>query len=128
MTIEYVTTEELGRRIRRKEKLLVVDVRDDDYLGGHIKGSKNMPSRRLAEQLPQLVRESADEKTVVFHCMLSQVRGVKAARMYEEARRMMGYDEEAQKILILQGGFQEWQRMHGPDPELTAEWIKDLWD
>ena len=65
-----------------RDKVAVVDVRDEDFYGGHIKGSLNIPAGEFNEdagvdnaidQLPKAVN------TCVVHCMLSQVRGPRSA-------------------------------------------------
>ncbi|KAH6635006.1 hypothetical protein B0J18DRAFT_462147 [Chaetomium sp. MPI-SDFR-AT-0129] len=66
--------------------IAVIDVRDDDYIGGHIKGARNVPSRQLDAMLPTLVRQLRDKDTVVFHCALSQQRGPNAALRYLRER------------------------------------------
>ncbi|KAK3306739.1 uncharacterized protein B0T15DRAFT_528120 [Chaetomium strumarium] len=66
--------------------IAIIDVRDDDYIGGHIKGSQNVPSRTLDAMLPALVRQLQDKETVVFHCALSQQRGPTAALRYIRER------------------------------------------
>lgn len=53
---------------------LVVDVRDDDYHGGNIKGSLNLPSREFLMNVDGLVKKTKDVPIVIFHCSLSQVR------------------------------------------------------
>ena len=55
---------------------VIVDVRDDDYIGGNIKGSLNYPSYAFEECVDELVEKTKDVKTVVFHCALSQQRSV----------------------------------------------------
>lgn len=60
----------------------VIDVRDDDHIGGHIKDSINIPSQTLDAQLPTLLRKLEGKRTVVFHCALSQQRGPSAALQY----------------------------------------------
>ncbi|KAJ4406926.1 Cdc25 phosphatase Ibp1 [Neurospora sp. IMI 360204] len=75
--------------------LAIIDVRDDDYIGGHIKGSQNVPSRKLDAMLPTLVRQLQDKETVVFHCALSQQRGPSAALRYiRERERLMPKEVE----------------------------------
>jgi rhodanese-related sulfurtransferase len=62
--------------------MAVVDVRDDDYEGGHIKGCVHSPSASLLSGgVDQLREKLKDTPVVVFHCALSQVRGPKAARV-----------------------------------------------
>jgi rhodanese-related sulfurtransferase len=64
---------------------VVVDVRDDDRAGGHIKGSINVPSNGFLMAVDELVRDTLKKEveTVVFHCALSQVRYVYSAACYE---------------------------------------------
>ena len=54
----------------------IVDVRDDDWYGGNIKGSRNSPSHGFLSKVDELVAQTKDVPTVIFHCALSQVRYV----------------------------------------------------
>lgn len=67
-------------------KVAVVDVRDDDYVGGHIKSSINVPSSSLDYRMPQIIRTLDDKEMVVFHCALCQQRGPGAALRYLRER------------------------------------------
>jgi rhodanese-related sulfurtransferase len=61
--------------LSKDNKLAVVDVRDDDYEGGHIKGCIRAPSVKLLDGgIEQLREQVKDTPTLVFHCALSQVR------------------------------------------------------
>lgn len=129
----------------------VIDVRDDDYIGGHIKGAQNVPSRSLDAKLPTLVRQLQDKETVVFHCALSQQRGPSAALQYiRERERLLpslqkaasaaaatsseeGTGEEKakpvqQKVYVLDRGFVGWQEVYGTDERLTEGYRKELWE
>lgn len=53
----------------------IVDVRDDDYIGGHIPGTLNIPSRQFPSRVDALVDQLEDREAVVFTCALSQQRG-----------------------------------------------------
>lgn len=57
-----------------------------DHIGGHIKGSRWVPSHQFDEWLPTLLRQLEDTKTVVFHCALSKQRGPSAALQYMRER------------------------------------------
>ena len=102
-----------------RARTVVVDVRDDDHVGGHIKGSLHVPSRNFYERVHKLVVDvddpakrtavegvaasirdddkakeedgagGDDRRRIVFHCSLSQQRGPKAARAYVEARDLL---------------------------------------
>lgn len=54
----------------------VVDVRDDDWHGGNIKGSYNAPSRDLLIKMDDLIDKTKNIPLLIFHCALSQVRWV----------------------------------------------------
>ena len=97
----------------------VIDVRDDDYIGGHIKGAQNVPSSTLDYRMPELVRTLKGKEKVIFHCALSQQRGPTAARMYlREKDKAIAREEDQQvgssgkqEVFILEGGFTQWQRV-----------------
>ena len=67
-------------------KVAVIDVRDDDHVGGHINSSIHVPSSSLDYRIPEIVRTMADKEIVVFHCALSQQRGPTAALRYLRER------------------------------------------
>lgn len=70
--------QELSAIIKSDKKPLkdyvVIDVRDEDWSGGHIKGSFNHPSERFLEEVDDLVAKTRHIPIVVFHCALSQAR------------------------------------------------------
>ncbi|KAL2760163.1 hypothetical protein ACRALDRAFT_1059947 [Sodiomyces alcalophilus JCM 7366] len=115
----------------------VIDVRDDDYIGGHIKGSINVPSHTLDAMMPSLVRRLQDKKTVVFHCALSQQRGPSAALQYLRERDRLVKPEAGatesdesdpnQLVYLLDRGFVGWQETYGEDERLTEGYNKELW-
>ena len=105
--------------------LAIIDVRDSDYIGGHIKSSQHMPSGSLDAHLPELVRTLRDTKSVVFHCMLSQQRGPGAALRYlRERERVVG---AGQNVFVLEGGFSAWQQKYGEDERVTEGYDKEMW-
>ena len=128
-----------------------------DHIGGHIRGSRWVPSHKFEEWLPTLLRQLEDTKTVVFHCALSKQRGPSAALRYIREREAKFGEESveapagtgiredekpaekeedgdsrakpiAQRVCVLRGGFQKWQEAHGPDESLTEAYVKDLWE
>lgn len=107
-----------------------------DYIGGHIKGCRNVPSVQLDARMPTLVRQLKDKKTVVFHCALSQVRGPAAALKYLRQRDglLSNLGESGslaatggQEVYILTEGFTAWQAAYGSDERLTEGYRKELW-
>lgn len=65
---DIVSSKEAGR------DYIVIDVRDDDFAGGHVKGCLRAPFQQYEDGLSQLVFRVKDIPIVIFHCTLSQVR------------------------------------------------------
>ncbi|KAF1813386.1 Rhodanese-like protein [Eremomyces bilateralis CBS 781.70] len=112
--------------------IAVIDVRDSDYIGGHILGCQNVPYANLDWKMPELVRELKNKDTVVFHCALSQQRGPSAALQYlRERERLLsgeaGGEKNVQEVVVLDGGFTKWQETYGTDEKLTEGYLKDIW-
>lgn len=123
----FISAKELATFLRNPEnKIAVVDVRDDDYEGGHIKGCIHSPSTGFLDGGVESVREKTKETpVVVFHCALSQVRGPKAARIYaettDEVRKRGGDAPIPQEVLVLRGGFTEFQALFRHDKDLVED-------
>lgn len=155
--LQYMSRETLAQKITSSAdetlpaNTTVIDVRDSDHIGGHIRGSTWVPSSSLDYKVPSLVRELRDKEVVVFHCALSQQRGPSAALRYlRERERLdpgrgevreegegveksgegeMGEKEgKAQRVYVLKGGFTEWQEKYGEDQKLTEGYQKDIWE
>jgi len=132
MVVKYITGDELAG-IMKSDKVpnqdyLVVDVRDDDYHGGNIKGALNMPSRHFLMNVDGLVKKAKDVPVVVFHCALSQVRGPKAARIYEETRQnVLSDSNDDHQVYVLRDGFSQFQVKYKDDPTLVENWDEDVW-
>ncbi|KAF7364947.1 Rhodanese domain-containing protein [Mycena venus] len=131
--MKYISGDELAQMIKSDkvahQDYLVVDVRDDDYAGGNIKNALNLPSRDFQMGVYNLVQKNADIKVVVFHCALSQMRGPKAARIYEETRNNLNLaQDKPQEIYVLSHGFTEFQRKFKDDPVLVENWDKEVWE
>ncbi|KAI4602436.1 hypothetical protein KJ359_009679 [Pestalotiopsis sp. 9143b] len=114
--------------------IAIVDVRDDDHIGGHINGSLHFPSRSLDAMMPTLLRKLEGKETVVFHCALSQQRGPSAALRYMRERADLvdkaakqGKEEKPQTVYVLDRGFVGWQEVYGTDKRLTEGYRTELW-
>ncbi len=87
-TLQRISRERLSSILLSPEssKVAIVDVRDDDHVGGHIHSSIHVPSSILDQRTPEIVDSLADKEVVVFHCALSQQRGPGAALRYLRER------------------------------------------
>ena len=119
-----ISREKLAELVSAKTAgLSVIDVRDSDYIGGHIINCQNIPTSTHDYRMPELVRTLRNQDTLVFHCALSQQRGPGSALRYlRERERMTDRGEvgvrkdgedlaSVQKVLVLEGGFVKWHEM-----------------
>lgn len=93
-------------------KKVVVDVRDDDWEEVQcIPGSINLKSSLLTEEVLEefINKEHSTNGTTdfIFHCMYSQVRGPKAARMAISIRDRLDIPIE---IYVLKDGIIGWRK------------------
>jgi len=133
----FISARQLAAMVKTEGKVLgkdfaIVDVRDDDYAGGHIKGAIHQSSKTLPHGGVEEIREKTkDVPSVVFHCLLSQVRGPESARLYAastaELRRNGGRAPIDQEILVLRGGFIEFQSLYKDDKDLVEDYDPTVW-
>jgi rhodanese-related sulfurtransferase len=135
--LHYIRREQLASLLSSPDttsKIAVIDVRDSDHVGGHIRSSLWVPINTLDYRVAELIRTLKTKEKVVFHCALSQQRGPSAALRYARERaRMFGKEEDGkegkkQEVCVLEGGFMMWQSKYGKDEKLTEGYVKDLWD
>lgn len=90
----YIDQDELVALLKdESERLLVVDTRDDDVGGGHVRGALHCPDGTFLhgglDKVLSCVKERAGATdkpvTVVLHCMESARRGPRCARWLAEA-------------------------------------------
>ena len=92
-------------------RVAIIDVRDEDFEGGCIPGAVNVPSESFDDRVVSLVDELRNHDMVVFHCMLSQVRGPScAARFATQLKKVEGHSVE---VRVLANGFKGWSRRFG---------------
>lgn len=95
--VESIGRDELRKRLRRGDVVLV-DVRSpDEFNAGHIEGARSVPLDELEERMAEL---PADQE-VVAYC-----RGPFCAYAHEAVRRLRGTGREARR---LEDGWPEWQ-------------------
>ncbi|CAK7902975.1 CDC25-like phosphatase Ych1p [[Candida] anglica] len=114
-------------------RFAVIDVRDSDYIGGHIKGCYHYPAGNFHYTLPELYKRLIDNgiNDVVFHCALSQVRGPSSTLKFLrsindlEAKDQQYFDNV--NVWVLRGGFTKWQEEYGKDLEVTEGYDEEIW-
>jgi rhodanese-related sulfurtransferase len=102
--MSYISVSELAVKLKeRPEAILVVDVRQDDYVDGCILGSLHVPFDQFPEPAMTAIRSkiSSDTKMIVTHCHYSQNRGPKAAQIIASTIDRV-------PAACLQGGWTAW--------------------
>ena len=100
--VEAIGRDELRKRMRRGEVLLV-DVRPgEEYEAGHIEGSRSIPIDELEEHLAELPAD----REVIAYC-----RGPFCAYAHEAVRRLRAAGHDAKR---LEDGWPEWRLAGGP--------------
>ncbi|CAO3612886.1 unnamed protein product [Mucor fragilis] len=127
----YAEAEEVMDLVRDPSKqpgkdYIIVDVRGEDYKGGHIPGSINIPANEMYDKANDLIREYSQVPKIYFHCALSQVRGPKSARIYAETLNNLGTETE-QKVKILRFGFEGWHDKYSKEKDLIEDYDEVIW-
>ncbi|PSC71887.1 Rhodanese [Micractinium conductrix] len=98
-------------RGEERGKVLVVDVRDSDFSGGHIKGAINVVASQFYDDATVekfIARFCRDVETVVFHCYLSQQRGPFCAQRLAERLEAQGCSQP--EVCVMAGGWKRFRR------------------
>lgn len=111
----FITSGDLTELIKQKEtsnnQLKLVDVRDVDFKGGHIKGAVNITIDNFESEifLNDFLEECKEENinNIVYYCQYGQVRSVKA---YDRTKKYIDDNKcnIGANIYVLQGGFEEY--------------------
>jgi rhodanese-related sulfurtransferase/predicted transcriptional regulator len=105
--VEAISREELVKRLRGNDVVLV-DVRPaEEFDAAHIDGAVSIPLDELDERLAELPADSE----IVAYC-----RGTLCAYAHEAVRRLRAEGRSARR---LEGGWPEWQLAEQAEPTLT---------
>jgi len=144
-SITFVEPSDLAALLRLQQKqqsvpqTRILDVRDDDFAGGHIKGCIHIPCWDLLSPQPLSSEQGTLSMTaldmfieqyctrenttrIVCHCYLSQQRGPMAARRIAE--RLEQLQETGRYILpddvwVLKHGWRRFARLYATEDDLV---------
>lgn len=95
--IPQITAEELRERLHAGEKLVLIDVREDDEVAhGMISGAQHIPMG----EIPARTADIPEDQEVVFICR----SGARSQRVCEYLQHQFGY----RSIANLSGGMIDW--------------------
>lgn len=107
----YITATEVLELVRKGTATVVVDVREDDHAGGHIKGSVHVPAPTFRSNPGKYLQLAEGKDNVVFHCMFSQYRGPSSANAFIDAWNKRAVTDpkytglSPPEVYIMAGGF-----------------------
>lgn len=116
--VSYISVKDLTSKLRDGASITIVDVREDDRAGGHIKSSVHVPAYDFSRAMSTFLPDWASKEAVVFHCMMSQVRGPTCARAFANAvdeALKKGDVAKVPQVLVLEGGFREFASNYSDD-------------
>jgi Cdc25 family phosphatase len=122
--LEFIQPLELAELLQNNfsDTTAVIDCRDEDFKGGHIKGCTHVSSESLEDDavLYDLAISTRSCKHVVVHCMKSQERGPMTAfrlinRLAIILEEQQGDNSNTNKpaVVVLRGGYEEFVRSCG---------------
>ncbi|TMW68817.1 hypothetical protein Poli38472_006285 [Pythium oligandrum] len=123
---EYIASSELATALRHptEPRPIVVDVRDVDFAGGHIRTAINVPEWKFNDDanVDDLVERYKDEKQLVFHCMLSQVRGPKCAKRFLTRLQAVVKENAPRPVVqVLVGGYARFSELYKGETDLLED-------
>ena len=90
---------------------VIIDVRDTDFAGGHIRSAVNIPEDNFMDDddVDALVDKYKEEDIIIFHCMKSQVRGPSCAKRLKARMEVLLEHKHKPQVLILHGGYERFR-------------------
>ena len=115
--MNFISPNALIKALASGQKVLVVDVRDEDFIGGNIPNAINIPASEYDAKV--ISDQIKDFSTVIVHCMYSQVRGPKVGRYLKR-------DYPEKDIKVLEGGFTGYLNEVLKNQSIETETIENL--
>ncbi|KAK3296686.1 Rhodanese-like domain-containing protein [Chaetomium fimeti] len=110
-----------------KRDFVLIDLRRNDFEGGTIRGSLNLPAQSLPLTLPTIYAtfKAANLRKVIFYCGSSKGRGSRAAGWLADHIAAAG--DSDMKSLALAGGIKGWAGAGGEFVEWMDGYEAAVW-
>ncbi|GAB1315227.1 Arsenical-resistance protein 2 [Madurella fahalii] len=107
---------------------VLVDLRRNDFDGGTIRGSINLPAQSLYPTLPTLFTmfKAAGMRKIIFYCGSSRGRGSRATGWLADHISSAG--DTSMQSLALAGGIKGWAKAGGEYVEWMDEYNAAVWE
>jgi len=106
---DHLTSSEVASLLRDPDRsdYAIIDVRENDRVGGHILRSIQWRADTFAGSLDKFYDEYGKTKQVIFYCGSSRGRGSRCAAWYQDYLNGKGNTES--KACVLEGGYYGWR-------------------
>ncbi|KAG1775513.1 S-adenosyl-L-methionine-dependent methyltransferase [Suillus placidus] len=106
---DHLTSGEVASLLRdpNRSDYAIIDVRENDRVGGHVLGSVQWRADSFAGSLDRFYDEYGKTKQVIFYCGSSKGRGSRCAAWYQDYLNGKGNTES--KACVLEGGYHGWR-------------------
>ncbi|KAG6824624.1 hypothetical protein H0H92_006313 [Tricholoma furcatifolium] len=94
-------------------KFAVIDVRRNDYEGGHVRGSENWHAQTFYDNLPTFFEKHKETEQVIFYCSSSSGRGPR----YQDY--LNKNEVTSSTAYVLRGGIKAWLGKYSDQSELV---------
>ena len=101
-------------------KYEIIDVRESDRIGGHIKGATNVPADQFELQIAEVQEKVKGKDYVILHCQESIKRSPRCLRLLRK------FITGPCALVILEGGFDQWVRKFWKT-EFVENYDDDYW-
>ena len=125
MSISYLQPDALVELLKdphRQCSVVVLDVRDDDFEGGHVRGCINIPAYDFrGEAIDRFIENHLCDcvEMCVVHCYLSQQRGPLCARRLAERLLQLERGGKPQ-VRVLAHGWRRFGILYGDDAQVCC--------
>eukprot|EP01100_Stratorugosa_tubuloviscum_P000668 TRINITY_DN1148_c1_g1_i1.p1 TRINITY_DN1148_c1_g1~~TRINITY_DN1148_c1_g1_i1.p1 ORF type:complete len:182 (-),score=82.20 TRINITY_DN1148_c1_g1_i1:114-659(-) len=121
-----IGAENLAELIRKREDFQVIDVRDQDFVGGNVVGAVNISHSTFESRSEELVQRYGGKKYVVFNCMHGQLRSPASALGF--VQKLKQHSLSADNVFVLSGGFQEFLVKFGKEAGMIENFDQKYWN
>ncbi|KAL4892741.1 Rhodanese-like domain-containing protein [Aspergillus ambiguus] len=127
-TAASITREEVLQWMREGKQAgkdyVLVDLRRNDFEGGTIRGSLNLPAQSLYPSLPTVysLLSAGGVKHILWYCGSSSGRGTRAANWFADF--LEDRNDSSIRSLVLQGGIKGWVGA-GPEYQELMEGLEE---
>ncbi|KAI9291761.1 Rhodanese-like protein [Neoconidiobolus thromboides FSU 785] len=136
--IEFIDPKQLAEdilndKLRVNDDIAIVDVRDNDFVGGNVTGVINSPSKKYEDEKQELYNRVKDKKRVIFYCGSSTGRGPRIAGFYKDFLNQRQKEDDFdgnkdQKVEVLSYGFKAWYPLYKDETKLVENFDPLIWD